>query len=181
MRSGSPRSLERAAIEAAIESIFDRSRFKGGSFDIGEAREASPIRRSHFRSISARRTPSSTGRPRSRSVYSGQPLKGWPLEGVLQVTWNTSNRSSRLPADWPAIRRLVLQDAGYRCQIRLTGCSGQASEVDHRRRGDDHSRANLRAACSGCHGKKSSAEGNARRAELRARRKRPQERHPGSI
>ncbi|AZV00493.1 HNH endonuclease [Mycobacterium phage ACFishhook] len=75
----------------------------------------------------------------------------------------------------------MLRDAGWICEIGWSGCVVEATEVDHIRRGDDHSRANLRAACSSCHGKKSSAEGNARKRQLRARRKRPTERHPGRI
>ncbi|ASZ75439.1 HNH endonuclease [Mycobacterium phage Kimona] len=96
------------------------------------------------------------------------------------MTWNTSDRRARLPADWEENYRIpVLQRDGYRCQIRLRGCLGKATDVDHIRRGDDHSHRNLQAACSRCHGKKSSAEGNARKRELRARRFRPAERHPG--
>ena len=98
------------------------------------------------------------------------------------MTWNSSNRASRLPADWPERRRLILQSAYWRCQIKIPGvCTGKATEVDHIRRGDDHQPSNLRAACAACHGKKSSREGNSRQSELRARRKRPTERHPGSI
>ncbi|AGM61523.1 HNH endonuclease [Mycobacterium phage PotatoSplit] len=100
---------------------------------------------------------------------------------MVSLSWSTSDRSTRLPDDWPAIRRQVLRDAGWICEIGWSGCLLEATEVDHIRRGDDHSRANLRAACSSCHGKKSSAEGNARKRQLRARRKRPTERHPGRI
>ncbi|QFG10464.1 HNH endonuclease [Mycobacterium phage Anthony] len=95
------------------------------------------------------------------------------------MSWDTSDRHSRLPPNWPAIRRRVLRDADWVCEIRWAGCVGRATEVDHERRGDDHSLSNLQAACWSCHGKKSSAEGNARKRELRARRKRPTERHPG--
>ncbi|AXH47983.1 HNH endonuclease [Mycobacterium phage Misomonster] len=77
---------------------------------------------------------------------------------MVSLSWSTSDRSTRLPDDWPAIRRQVLRDAGWICEIGWSGCLTQATEVDHIRRGDDHSRANLRAACSWCHGKKSSAE-----------------------
>ncbi|QWY79544.1 HNH endonuclease [Mycobacterium phage Scout] len=97
------------------------------------------------------------------------------------MSWNSSDRSSRLPADWEEnYRQPVLRAAEYRCQIRRPGCLGKATDVDHIRRGDDHRLSNLQAACSRCHGKKSSAEGHARKRELRARRKRPTERHPGS-
>ncbi|WP_156920311.1 HNH endonuclease [Segniliparus rugosus] len=106
------------------------------------------------------------------------PFKG--VEGLSVGGWGSSRRKDRLPPDWPRIRAGVLRDAGWLCQIRHRGCLGSADEVDHIRRGDDHSRGNLRAACSHCHGKKSSSEGNNRKRELRALRKRPVERHPGS-
>lgn len=94
--------------------------------------------------------------------------------------WETSRRRYRLPANWADIRRPVLIEAGYVCELRYPGvCRGTATEVDHIKRGDDHSRANLRAVCWKCHAKKSSAEGNARKRELRAQRKRPEQRHPG--
>ena len=74
----------------------------------------------------------------------------------------------------------VLQEADFVCELRIEGvCVGWATEVDHINRGDDHSRENLRAACRRCHAKKSSAEGHARKRELRELRKRRVERHPG--
>ena len=74
----------------------------------------------------------------------------------------------------------VLRDADWICELRYEGiCIGTASEVDHINRGDDHSRANLRAVCWRCHAKKSSMEGHARKRELRELRKRRSERHPG--
>lgn len=94
--------------------------------------------------------------------------------------WETSQRRYRLPDNWEQLRLPVLQGADYVCELRMEGvCVGWATEVDHINRGDDHSRENLRAVCRRCHAKKSSAEGNARKRELRALRKRPQERHPG--
>lgn len=93
------------------------------------------------------------------------------------MSWETSDRRERLPANWPEIRRGVLKDAGWRCQIRLPGCTSMATEVDHVRFRDETSP--LQAACSHCHGKKSAMEGVAQRARLRAARKRPAPRHPG--
>lgn len=97
------------------------------------------------------------------------------------MSWAGSQRRHRLPANWHLNYRLpVLNDADWICELRIDGvCVGTASEVDHINRGDDHSRSNLRAVCRRCHAKKSSAEGHARKRELRALRKRPQERHPG--
>ena len=95
--------------------------------------------------------------------------------------WDSSRRRQELPANWSRLRRQVLRECGGRCEIRLAGCVGEASEVDHIRRGDDHSRANLRGACRRCHALKSSAEGNARSAELRRLKRRPEGRHPGAM
>jgi 5-methylcytosine-specific restriction endonuclease McrA len=95
--------------------------------------------------------------------------------------WDSSRRRLELPANWSRLRRQVLREAEGRCEIRLAGCVGEASEVDHIRRGDDHSRSNLRAVCRRCHALKSSAEGNARLAELRRLRRRPEGRHPGGV
>ena len=97
------------------------------------------------------------------------------------MAWQSSRRREQLPPDWFRVRRRVLRECAHRCEIRLDGCSGIASEVDHIRRGDDHSRANLRGACRWCHGKKSSAEGHARLAELRRLKRRPDLRHPGVL
>ena len=94
--------------------------------------------------------------------------------------WESSRRRDNLPANWRTLRLEVLADADWICELRMAGvCVGTASEVDHIQRGNDHSRRNLRAVCWRCHAKKSSAEGNARQRELRALRKRPEERHPG--
>lgn len=97
------------------------------------------------------------------------------------MTWLTQKRASELPPDWEGIRRDVLIDARWRCEIENPGCLWKATEVDHKHRGNDHRRSNLQAACRSCHGKKSSAEGVAQRRVNRARRKRPPERHPGSL
>lgn len=95
------------------------------------------------------------------------------------MSWSTSNRRERLPADWEARRAAVFRRLGRRCLIRLPGCLGAASEVDHIEAGDDHSPANLRPACASCHARKSSSEGNAMRARLRAAGRRRTPRHPG--
>lgn len=94
--------------------------------------------------------------------------------------WNTSNRKQELPPNWYHLRSQVLRRDEYRCQIRDPGCRGAANEVDHIQRGSNHALENLRAVCPRCHARKSSAEGNARRAELRSRRYRT-ERHPGRL
>lgn len=91
-----------------------------------------------------------------------------------------STRGSRLPADWrrTVVPRILDRD-GHTCQIRLPGCAGTATEVDHVIRGDDHSDDNLRAACPPCHRSKSGKEGAAVRHRYRMRR--DPEPHPGIL
>ncbi|WP_439377841.1 HNH endonuclease [Amycolatopsis lexingtonensis] len=96
------------------------------------------------------------------------------------MSWRGSDRRERLPDDWDALRAEALKRDKHRCRIGGPGCTRRATEVDHLVPGDDHSLGNLRAVCSTCHGQKSSAEGVAARARLRALRLRPQGRHPGS-
>jgi 5-methylcytosine-specific restriction protein A len=93
--------------------------------------------------------------------------------------WKDSDRSHRLPPNWASeIQPAILQRDAYRCRIQWDeGCEGVATQVDHIKPGDDHSPANLQAACAWCHGKKSSAEGN--QARRRWSTKRRPERHPG--
>ena len=94
--------------------------------------------------------------------------------------WVSSSRRQRLPHNWRDIRLVVLERDNWTCQIQMQGiCVGTAREVDHVQRGDDHSLNNLASACTPCHAKKSSLEGNARKRELRDRRRRLEERHPG--
>lgn len=93
--------------------------------------------------------------------------------------WDSSGRRRELPPNWFRLRKQVLRECGGRCEMGIDGCLGTATEVDHIRRGDDHSRGNLRGVCRRCHALKSSAEGNARSAQLRRLRSRPEGRHPG--
>lgn len=95
--------------------------------------------------------------------------------------WSSSSRRQELPPNWEEIRQEVLDDANGVCEIRGPRCKGWATDVDHIRRGNDHRRSNLQAACGPCHLQKSSAEGVAQRAKKRAMRRRPQDRHPGSL
>lgn len=95
------------------------------------------------------------------------------------MTWDGSDRRSRLPANWPAICRRVHARDGWRCQIRGPSCTITSTQVDHITRGDDHRLANLQAVCATCHAAKSAAEGVAARAAVRARDRRAAEQHPG--
>lgn len=88
--------------------------------------------------------------------------------------WGTSTRKSRLPANWPQLRRYVLGRDAYVCHVcRQPG----ANQVDHLIAGDNHPETNLAAIHSWCHLRKSSAEGNA----AKPKRLRPPERHPGLL
>lgn len=83
---------------------------------------------------------------------------------------------------WRRLRRLILERDGYTCQA--TDCpdrSRPADEVDHIDGNHlNDNPANLRAIHDNpCHRRKSSAEGNAEQARLRALRRRPVEQHPG--
>ncbi|ORB67998.1 hypothetical protein BST47_04215 [Mycolicibacterium tusciae] len=95
--------------------------------------------------------------------------------------WLTSDRRTGLPADWDSRRRKALSRDGYRCQLRWRGCTEKATDVDHRRRGNDHALSNLQSVCSTCHKQKTAKESAARKAALKARARRPAERHPGEL
>lgn len=95
--------------------------------------------------------------------------------------WSSSNRRSRLPGNWSALRRQVLRRDQNTCQLKLAGCETKATEVDHIIAGDNHELTNLRAACKKCHQQKSSAEGNQAKAAIRAARFRKKPGHPGRL
>lgn len=94
--------------------------------------------------------------------------------------WRGSDRKARLPYDWETRRRLVLERCGGQCEHRNEmgwRCAGRATDVDHIRRGDDHSLANLQGLCRSHHKAKTAQEGVA--AQPRA--KRPPSPHPGLL
>jgi 5-methylcytosine-specific restriction endonuclease McrA len=96
------------------------------------------------------------------------------------MPWSTSRRSERLPSNWESeIQPKVLARDKNKCQLAWPGCLVEATEVDHKIPGDDHSYKNLQAVCERCHARKSAREGNQAKAKLKALRSRPSERHPG--
>lgn len=101
--------------------------------------------------------------------------------------WQGSDRLSRLPANWDAIRRQVHKRDGSRCQVFLSDgrqCNAPAVDVDHIKAGDDHSLTNLRCICDYHHKKKSAAEGGrAYQAKIRKSKSkfRRVEKHPGLL
>lgn len=101
--------------------------------------------------------------------------------------WQNSGRRDRLPPDWAKLRKRVLRRDGWMCQWKLEDgrkCLRDANEVDHRRPGDDHSEANLRALCTWHHARKSAGEGArasaAKRKAIDMRFVRTEE-HPGLL
>jgi hypothetical protein len=103
------------------------------------------------------------------------------------MPWETSRRRERLPADWQARRKRVLERCGYRCEWMITReerCPEKATDVDHIKPGDDHSFRNLRGLCSAHHARKSSSEGWWARKRLIEESKRKfqrQETHPAYL
>lgn len=99
------------------------------------------------------------------------------------MTWDTSDRRSRLPDDWEARRRIVKLRAGGLCQADPPepGCEIVGSECDHIEHGDDHRIANLQWLCGPCHAAKTAREAHAARALTRTRGRRPPEQPPGLL
>ena len=93
--------------------------------------------------------------------------------------WASSDRRSRLPADWPKRVAEVKARAHGKCQAHVheLDCDGVGRECDHVENGDDHSLANLQWLSIPCHKAKTQREAQA----ARPTRARPQPRHPGVI
>lgn len=98
----------------------------------------------------------------------------------MAVAWEGSDRCSRLPANWSAIRDAVFAEPeGRVCALRFEDlCVGTATEVDHIVAGDNHAESNLQPVCQPCHRRKSALEGAAAAARRRARARLPVEVHP---
>lgn len=65
-------------------------------------------------------------------------------------------------AEYRRNRTLALRRDKWRCQIRLPGCTGAASQADHIipvSEGGTHDVSNLRAACKSCHQKTTAQQG----------------------
>ena len=97
--------------------------------------------------------------------------------------WRSSDRASRLPADWPKIRRRILKRDGYACRWIENGLPyiSRATDVDHVIPNDDDSDQNLQSLCGYHHGIKSSREGGQAFAARQRRRFRTPEKHPGAL
>lgn len=94
--------------------------------------------------------------PRARSVCAEPNCpelgigKTGRCPGHQRETWAGSDRRTTLPKGWAAIRQQVLDRDGHTCQLRLPGCIGRATDVDHVGDRDDHRLQSLRAACRHC-------------------------------
>jgi 5-methylcytosine-specific restriction enzyme A len=57
-------------------------------------------------------------------------------------------------ATWRKVRRVILDRDQYRCAIRMEGCTGTATQVDHIHPlafgGAPYDPENLRASCASC-------------------------------
>jgi 5-methylcytosine-specific restriction protein A len=98
------------------------------------------------------------------------------------MAWEGSTRKARLPRNWQALRKQVMERDDYRCTATLrdgSRCAEAGSEVDHiEAMADVHTLDALQLLCSWHHAKKSSREGNAARLRPPPLR-RPSEAHPG--
>lgn len=95
------------------------------------------------------------------------------------MSWATSDRRQRLPANWPTIRAEVQRLAGNRCEAEehARGCNGYGTDADHIISGDNHDVDNLQWLSAECHKAKTARE-SAQRNHLRATMRRRTEQHP---
>ncbi|MFJ2741870.1 HNH endonuclease [Streptomyces sp. NPDC087440] len=94
--------------------------------------------------------------------------------------WGSSNRKSRLPGNWQALRKQVLERDGWLCQICRVRPATIADHIQPMT--DDHRLEALQGVCDPCHRQKTAREGAAARAASpNAGRKRPPEDHPGLV
>lgn len=97
--------------------------------------------------------------------------------------WAGSTRKTRLPDNWPHLRRETLARCGGQCEVVENGlrCTKRASDVDHiinNASGGTDELDNLQGLCPRHHLRKSSAEGHRTQASIRASKKRPAEENP---
>ena len=97
------------------------------------------------------------------------------------MPWSTSDRRSRLPANWPQLCRQVKTRANGRCQAEKHDprCDGIGTDNDHIIPGDDHRIENMQWLSGPCHRAKTAHESAARNQHTAALKRRPSEPHPG--
>jgi 5-methylcytosine-specific restriction enzyme A len=79
-----------------------------------------------------------------------------------------SRQRPQYSGDWKTRRRITLERDGHECQLRMPGCLGEATTVDHIvpvALGGDQALDNLQAACLRCN----SAKGDGRRGRSSGR------------
>ena len=78
------------------------------------------------------------------------------------MPWETARKDPAYGrAAWKRARLTCLRRAKWRCEIRLDGCIGAASEVDHTDGlVNDPGHKRLRAACKPCHATVTAQQGN---------------------
>lgn len=93
--------------------------------------------------------------------------------------WVGSNRRSRLPRHWAALRASVLHRDNYQCTRLEHGvrCWSLATDVDHIQPGGSDTADNLASLCREHHAEKTAQEGN----NARTRQAREPEPHPGVV
>lgn len=86
------------------------------------------------------------------------------------MSWESSDRRSRLPGDWPRRVAITKRNAGGRCEglsfageerWHVPACSGVGTDCDHIVSGDDHSLSNLQWLSNPCHKRKTSHDSQA--------------------
>lgn len=102
--------------------------------------------------------------------------------------WNSTGRD--LPTDWASRRAAVLVDEPH-CQLAypdewatrhgVRRCTVTSTEVDHIGDPTDHSRANLRGACSPCHARRTREQAAAALRGMAGRARYPERKTPGLL
>lgn len=82
------------------------------------------------------------------------------------MPWQTARKDPAYGrAPWRRARLACLRAASWRCEIRLEGCQGAASQVDHvLGLASDPEHRVLRAACGNCHRKVTAQQGGGYRS-----------------
>jgi 5-methylcytosine-specific restriction enzyme A len=114
------------------------------------------------------------GRPalpgRSRCLaHSPKATSGWAKYSLANPREAAYYRTEH----WRMRRREVLEHDSA-CQLRLQGCTGRSSEVDHiirPRDGGSHELSNLRGVCRRCHLQRTAEQGKQGNKRAAARRK----------
>lgn len=100
------------------------------------------------------------------------------------MSWDNSDRRSRLPADWAERRDAVKRRADGRCEAMLhdgSRCDAVGTDCDHRQRGDNHSLENLQWLCPWHHKRKTRSEALEALSAIRHKNMPKQQSHPGLI